>query len=172
MTCTYCCDAYAHTPAGHGVRVIISQHVCLPYTIIAAFKSRLPFIFKFKPVTKLPVPPRFRISLLRITRLPLRFRMAEVKVVDVGATLPPARGIPVTFRDSFRSWLVGAVALDRRVLMLHRWSVGERESAASEERLLRCVSMRSLRMPVPMTRLASSHFSCPRVYPRHPPHRL
>ncbi|KAF8579332.1 alpha/beta-hydrolase [Ramaria rubella] len=35
--------------------------------------------------------------------------------------LPPARGIPSTFRESFRSW----------------WAVGEKESAASEERLLR-----------------------------------
>ncbi|GJJ13805.1 hypothetical protein Clacol_008062 [Clathrus columnatus] len=37
------------------------------------------------------------------------------------ADLPPARAIPMTFRDSFRSW----------------WAVGEKESLASEERLLR-----------------------------------
>jgi len=50
--------------------------------------------------------------------------MAEV-AVDVDAigkdAVPPARGIPVTLRESFRSW----------------WAVGEKESAASEERLLR-----------------------------------
>lgn len=50
---------------------------------------------------------------LTLRRVPLRFglgghtRMAQVSV-DVDAAgidvLPPARGIPVTFRESFRSW--------------------------------------------------------------------
>lgn len=54
--------------------------------------------------------------------------------------LPPARDIPATFVASIKSWYVTVAYISYLANLLHRWSAGEKESAASEERLLRCVS--------------------------------
>jgi len=69
--------------------------------------------------------------------------------------LPPARGIPITFRESLRSW----------------WAVGEKESAASEERLLRLLPYfygknDTIPTPAPLVAATSSfvHLSKPGHY--------
>jgi len=52
--------------------------------------------------------------------------------------LPPAREIPSAFTASLRSWYVLLSSFGGTLSPCYfRWSVGEKQSAISEERLLR-----------------------------------
>ncbi|KIJ56901.1 hypothetical protein M422DRAFT_40473 [Sphaerobolus stellatus SS14] len=88
--------------------------------------------------------------------------MAEVdKIIP---TLPPARAIPVTFKDSFRS-------CTDKALTPPRLSVGDKQSAASEERLLRDAVPyffgKDDKIPTPPPPVIAQSFMVPLSNPSH-----
>jgi len=91
--------------------------------------------------------------------------MAESVPVDSASGVPPAREIPSTFVESFRSWSA-PMARDLRCIFdrFSRWAAGEKEAASSEERLLRYL----FRVPPPVPSSAySTPGDCPSSDPGH-----